>query len=126
MVASAVIVRDFSFSCVVDDSKKMTPQKRQVAFDEIMSKCVVGVGVVDTPVIDRINIFQASLRAMEEAVGKLAEMPDCILVDGPKTPSLPFQQFAIVDGDALSFSIACASVIAKVTRDRMMDYYDDI
>ena len=102
----------------------MTPRGRAEAFEEILEKCVVGIGIVDHRVIDEINIFQATLKAMEEAVMKLAEQPDCILVDGPKTPNLPFKQVPIVDGDALSFSIACASVVAKVTRDRMMEYYD--
>ncbi|MGH7197837.1 MAG: ribonuclease HII, partial [Candidatus Omnitrophota bacterium] len=64
------------------------------------------------------------LRAMEEAVMKLRQAPDCVLIDGPKAPRLPFRQFPIVDGDSLSFSIACASIVAKVTRDRIMDYYD--
>ncbi len=126
VVASAVIVRDFSFLSAVDDSKKLTAKKREAAFDEIMGKCIVGIGVVETREIDRINILQASLKAMEIAVGKLGVLPDCLLVDGNKTPKLPIRQFAIVDGDALSFSIACASIVAKVTRDRMMDYYDDV
>ena len=123
VVASAVIVRDFSFSCTVNDSKKMSAKARERAFEEILSKCVVGIGIVDCRMIDKIDIFQATLRAMEEAVMKLGEAPGVILVDGPKTPNLPFRQVPIVDGDAISFSIACASVVAKVTRDRMMEYY---
>ncbi len=126
VVASAVIVRDFSFSSDVDDSKKMSAAARDRAYDEILAKGVVGIGVVDAGFIDKINIYQATLRAMEEAVMKLKELPDCILVDGPKTPRLPFRQFPIVSGDARSFSIACASIVAKVTRDRMMEYYDDL
>ncbi|MBI3316369.1 MAG: ribonuclease HII [Candidatus Omnitrophica bacterium] len=126
VVASAVIVRDFSFSSRVDDSKKMTPVSRDAAYREILEKCVVGIGVVDPGVIDAINIFQATLRAMEEAVMKLKVVPDGVLVDGLKTPRLPLKQFAIVDGDARSFSIACASVVAKVTRDRLMEYYDEL
>jgi len=126
VVASAVIVRDFSFSAAVDDSKKMTPRSRETAFEEILGKCLVGIAVVEHDVIDRINILQASLKAMEEAVVKLGVIPDGVLIDGNKTPRLPFRQFPIVDGDAKSFTIACASVVAKVTRDRMMDYYDEI
>lgn len=126
VVASAVIVRDFSFSVSVDDSKKMTPRSREAAYEEILEKCSVGIAVVEHDVIDRINILQASLQAMEEAVMKLGVIPDGVLIDGNKTPRLPFRQFPIVDGDAKSFSIACASVVAKVTRDRMMDYYDEI
>jgi ribonuclease HII len=124
VVAGAVIVRDFSFSMRVDDSKTLTPLMRAAAYEEILEKCVVGIGVVDRDVIDEVNIHEAALRAMGEAVMKLREAPDCVLVDGAKTPKLPFRQFAIVDGDSLSFSIACASIVAKVTRDRIMDYYD--
>lgn len=123
VVASAVIVRDFSFSSVVNDSKKMSAKARESAYEEILAKCVVGVGIIDCQRIDQIDIFQATLRAMEEAVMKLGEIPNIILIDGPKTPNLPFKQVPIVDGDAISFSIACASVVAKVTRDRMMEYY---
>ena len=126
VVASAVIVRDFSFSGPIDDSKKMSAKAREAAYGEILQKCVVGIGVVEVHVIDKINIHQASLKAMEEAVMKLRQMPECLLIDGPKTPKLPFPQFPIIDGDAKSFSIACASVIAKVTRDRIMEYYDEI
>ena len=126
VVASAVIVRDFSFSAAVDDSKKMTPGSRERAYQEIFGKCSVGIGIVESGRIDEMNILEATLQAMTEAVSKLNVAPDCILVDGTKTPKLPFRQFPIVDGDAKSFSIACASVVAKVTRDRMMDYYDEI
>lgn len=126
VVASAVIVRDFSFSTPVDDSKKMTPKSREHAYNEILEKCSVGIGVVESARIDEINILEASLRAMTEAVSKLGVAPDCVLIDGLRAPKLPFRQFPIVDGDAKSFSIACASVVAKVTRDRMMNYYDEV
>ena len=126
VVASAVIVRDFSFSSTVNDSKKMSPKARETAYEEIMAKCTVGIGIIDCEMIDRIDIFQATLRAMEQAVMKLGEAPGAILVDGPKAPNLPFRQFPIIDGDAISFSIACASVVAKVTRDRMMEYYAEV
>ena len=126
VVASAVVVRYFSFSCPINDSKKMSAKARETAYQEILEKSVVGIGIADVPLIDEWNIYQAALRAMEEAVMKLRQVPDCILVDGPKTPNLPFRQFPIIDGDAKSFSIACASVVAKVTRDRIMDYYDDL
>jgi ribonuclease HII len=126
VVASAVIVRDFSFSHAVDDSKKMSAKAREDAFDEILVKCRVGIGIVEPGEIDDINILEATLKAMQEAVLKLGEAPDGLLIDGNKSPKLPFRQFTIVDGDAKSFSIACASVVAKVTRDRMMDYYDEL
>ena len=126
VVASAVIVRDFSFSEVVDDSKKMSHAAREKAFDEILARCEVGIGVVENDEIDRINILEATFKAMQDAVTRLSALPDCLLIDGNKSPKIPVRQFAIVDGDALSFSIACASVVAKVTRDRMMDYYDEL
>jgi ribonuclease HII len=126
VVASAVIVRDFSFSCRIDDSKKMSASAREKAYTEILQKCWVGLGVVECQVIDHINIFQASLRAMEEAVAKLERTPDCVLVDGPAMAKLPFRQVPVINGDAKSFSIACASIVAKVTRDRMMEYYDGL
>ncbi|OIO39154.1 MAG: ribonuclease HII [Candidatus Omnitrophica bacterium CG1_02_46_14] len=126
VVASAVIVRDFSFSARIDDSKKMSAKDRIAAYDQILEKGLVGIGVVEPEGIDTLNIFQATMKAMQDAVGKLKEIPDCLLIDGPYTPELPHKRFAIVNGDALSFSIACASIVAKVTRDRMMEYYDEI
>ena len=126
MVASAVIVRDFSFSREPDDSKKLSSKAREALYDEILTKCRVGVGIVDAGTIDRVNILQATYRAMEEAVEKLGTKPDQVLVDGNRLPKLDCRMTAVVDGDAKSFSIACASVIAKVTRDRLMDYYDEV
>ena len=125
VVASAVIVRDFSFSSRVDDSKKMTAAARNVAYEEILEKCLIGIGIIEPESIDTLNIFQATMKAMQLAVAQLKEPPECLLIDGPHHPEISLKQFAIVNGDALSFSIACASVVAKVTRDRMMDYYDD-
>ena len=126
VVASAVIVRDFSFSSRIDDSKKMSALARAAAFDEILEKSLIGIGVVEPEGIDRLNIFQATMKAMQDAVGKLKVTPDCLLIDGPHAPDLPHRRFAIVNGDGLSFSIACASIVAKVTRDRMMEYYDGL
>ena len=126
MVASAVIVRDASFSNPIDDSKKMTPAARERAYSEIFEKCVVGVGISDAPMIDEINILQATLFAMEEALKALGQVPDCVLVDGNRAPKASYRFESVVDGDAQSFSIACASVVAKVTRDRMMEVFDDL
>ncbi len=123
VVASAVIVRDFSFLSGIDDSKKMTAVSREEAYQEILTKCDVGVGIVDAESIDRWNILQATFRAMEEAVSKLSVMPDCILIDGNKVPKVAVKQIPIVGGDGVSLAIACASIVAKVTRDRMMDTY---
>jgi ribonuclease HII len=125
VVASAVIVRDVSFSVPVDDSKKMTPASRERAYFEIMEKCVVGVGIVDVHDIDRVNILQATLLAMQQALEGLGEKPDCVLIDGNKAPNTAHRHFPVVDGDASSLSIACASVVAKVTRDRMMEALDE-
>ncbi len=104
----------------------MTPRDRESACDEILAKCQVGIGVIEHDEIDQINILQASLKAMNEAVLRLGETPDCLLVDGNRAPRNSIRQFPIVDGDSLSFSIACASIVAKVIRDRMMEYYDEI
>ena len=104
----------------------MSEKARDEAYDEILAKCEVGIGVVESYEIDTINILEATMKAMQEAVGKLPVPPGCLLIDGNKSPRLPFRQFEITDGDAKSFVIACASVVAKVTRDHMMDYYDEI
>lgn len=126
VVASAVIVRDFLFRAAIDDSKRLTAREREVAYREILEKCVVGVGIIAQEVIDEITILGAAMLAMEEAVRRLAVRPDCVLIDGTKTPALPYRQYAITDGDAKSFSIACASIVAKVTRDRMMNRYHEL
>ena len=126
VVASAVIVRDFSFQHPIDDSKKMTALSRERAYDEILEKCVVGVGIVEPEEIDRVNILQATFRAMQQALEGLGVPPACVLVDGNHVTKAPHRQFPVVDGDAKSFSIACASVVAKVTRDRIMEYYDEL
>ena len=102
----------------------MSAGSRRTAFDEIFKKCVVGVSIVEQETIDRVNILEATLLAMQEAIGKLGEKPGCVLIDGPKAPRLNLRHFTIVDGDALSFSIACASIVAKVTRDALMEDYD--
>jgi ribonuclease HII len=124
VVASAVIVRDFSFLGAVDDSKKMTAKSREAVYGEIFEKCDVGIGIVDYDVIDEINILQATFRAMGQALARLKVRPDAILVDGNRKPKVMGNFFPIVDGDALSFSIACASIVAKVTRDRIMETHD--
>ena len=126
VVASAVIVRDFSFEAVIDDSKKMTARSRARAYEEILTKCSVGVGVVDSDVIDEINILEATLRAMREALKSLGHKPDRVLVDGNRSPEASSLFTPVIDGDAKSFSIACASIVAKVTRDRMMEYFDEV
>ncbi len=109
----------------VDDSKKLTSAKREELFDLIMGNALdVGIGIVKEKAIDRMNILNASLTAMREAIEKLKNPPDFILVDGnQKVPSLSLPQLPVIKGDSLSFSIAAASIIAKVTRDRIMLEY---
>jgi len=124
VVAGAVILKSLRFKAVIDDSKKLSPKGRESAYREIFKKALVGVGVVDEKVIDMINIYQATLLAMKKAVAALGAVPEYILVDGNMRLDMPHPQKYIVGGDAKSISIAAASIIAKVTRDRIMCEYD--
>jgi len=125
-VVSAAVVLPETFSIGdVDDSKKLTPKKRADLFPRIQEAALaVGVGVVDVETIDRINILQAALLSMAKAVGNLAIQPDYLLIDGPFQIPLDLPQNTLPKGDSLSISIAAASIIAKVTRDRMMVDFD--
>lgn len=140
VVASAVLLRSTSFSVRVDDSKKMTERQREQAFLEIFQKSYVGIGIMSEAVIDSHNILQATFLAMATAVRQLVgSLPaderskadfnktTILLVDGPlfKT-DLPYPFKPIIDGDAKSLSIACASIVAKVYRDRILQTYDSI
>ena len=125
VVAAAVILPEGHRIAGVDDSKKLAESKRCLLFDVIMQQAVsVGVGISDSQTIDRINILQATLRAMESAVLSLTPQPDCLLIDGISKTALQLPQKTIKKGDRLSLSIAAASIIAKVTRDRMMAAYE--
>lgn len=110
----------------VNDSKKLTAKKREELFEIIKSECFeIGVGICDHETVDRVNILQATFLAMKIAVGQLKTRPDHLLIDGKFIiPNSSLNQEAVIDGDALVFSIAAASIIAKVTRDRIMDEYD--
>lgn len=109
----------------VDDSKKLSPETRERLFDVIMAHALrVGVGMASAKVIDRINILQATRLAMQEAVGKLSPQPDFLLIDGISRIASPLPQQTIKKGDSLSLSIAAASIIAKVSRDRLMRELD--
>jgi ribonuclease HII len=125
VVAAAVILPEGHTIEGVNDSKKLSEAMRSRLYDSIMNEAVsVGVGISDNGTVDRINILQATLRAMETAVGNLTVSPDCLLIDGISKTSLMITQKTIKKGDSLSHSIAAASIIAKVTRDRMMEEYD--
>jgi ribonuclease HII len=125
VVAAAVILPAGVRIDGVDDSKKLSPEKREHLFDVIMAQALrVGVGMAGHKVIDRINILQATRLAMQEAVGKLSPPPDYLLIDGITTIASPLPQKTIVKGDVLSLSIAAASIIAKVSRDRLMRELD--
>jgi len=109
----------------IRDSKKLSSTRREVLYRLIMDQAVaVGIGVVPAPVIDRINILHATLLAMRLATDRLNVTPDLLLIDGNHPISSPLRQWTIIQGDALSISIAAASIVAKVTRDRMMVAYD--
>ena len=125
VVAAAVMLPEGLVIEGVDDSKKLTPARREIVFDRIVSsEAAYAVGIVDNEMIDRINILKASLRAMAQAVGKIKCREALVLVDGHLTiPNLDLPQLAVVGGDALCPSISAASIIAKVTRDRIMDHY---
>lgn len=124
VVAAAVILPQGLVLEEVNDSKKLSEKKREALYEIIMEEALaIGVGIVDVATIERINIKQAARLAMKEAVEKLALAPDMLLVDAEKLDA-PIEQLAIIHGDALSQSIAAASIIAKVTRDRMCFQWD--
>ncbi|MCI8524625.1 MAG: ribonuclease HII [Oscillospiraceae bacterium] len=109
----------------LDDSKKLTDQRRRTLYDVITEAAEAwSVALADERVIDEINILQATLRAMQEAVAGLTVRPDLALIDGNREPALPMEAVSIVGGDGRSASIAAASILAKVTRDRLMEELD--
>jgi ribonuclease HII len=120
VVAAAVIFRTRRVPRGIDDSKKLTSERREALYDEIMDRALVGIGEASVAEIDRFNILGATMLAMQRAVAALGSLPDHALVDGNRAPTLPCPVSTVVEGDALSLSIAAASIIAKVTRDRMM------
>lgn len=120
VVAAAVILDPNRLPSGLNDSKRLTAQKREKLFAQIKTCALVGIGVVPVETIDRLNILQATLLAMSEAIAHLPERPAAALVDGRQAPSLDCPAQTVVGGDARSASIAAASIIAKVTRDRVM------
>jgi len=124
VVASAVILNVKSFEVRIDDSKRLSERQREKAFDVILQSAVVGIGTVGPEAIDQMNILQASRLAMERALLGLEVKPDFLLIDGNVPLQTLHQREYIPQGDQRSLSIACASIIAKVTRDRIMYEYD--
>ncbi len=122
VVAAAVIFSDKIDIVGLDDSKKLSPKKREELFSQIQA-VAYGVAIVSREVIDEINILQASRLAMKQAVEQLQPVPDLLLIDGNQKIDSTLDQWAIVKGDSKSLSIAAASVLAKVTRDRIMEDY---
>lgn len=127
VVAAAVILpHDFVLDGL-DDSKKLTEKRREALFDRIREQAVAyAIATVEADEIDRINILQATFRAMQQAVTSLSISADYALIDGNRAPALQIPCQCIVGGDGLSLSIAAASVLAKVTRDRQMRKLDEI
>lgn len=121
VVSAAVILKKGEYIEGVNDSKKLSEKKREKLFDEINEKAVaVGIGIVDEKIIDEINILEATRLAMKKAVENLEVKPEHVLVDAEKKVPIDIPYTPIIKGDALSVSIAAASIIAKVTRDRML------
>jgi len=120
VVAAAVILEDDCMLSGLDDCKRVAAPLREALFEEISEKAAVGIGIVDVATIDQMNILQASLRAMQLAFAKLPQQPASALIDGNKAPDLPCSATPCIGGDRRSASIAAASIIAKVTRDRLM------
>lgn len=131
VVAAAVSLNTHRFKNRIDDSKKLTSPAREKAFQEIILNSVFGIGIVPEQVIDRVNILEATRLAMRKAVASLVAKLSVkntrrihVIVDGRLTLDIDFPYTGIVKGDSKSKSIACASILAKVTRDRLMERYD--
>ena len=124
VVAAAVVLPENYHHPEITDSKKLTPRKREELFKVIRENALsIGVGVMEASIIDDVNILQATLSAMREAVLDLDTPPDYLLVDGMQTVPVDIPQETIIKGDGLSISIAAASIIAKVSRDHIMEMY---
>lgn len=127
VVAGAVILPKDCQILYLNDSKKLSEKRRELLFKEIKEKAMAyGVGVVSSQRIDEINILQATYEAMREAIGQLGVVPGILLNDAVTIPKVSMKQIPIIKGDAKSISIAAASILAKVTRDHMMEEYDTL
>ena len=127
VVAGAVILPKDCDILYLNDSKKLSEKMRERLYDEIMEKAVAtGIGIISPARIDEINILQATYEAMRMAISNLKVKPDLLLNDAVTIPEIEIKQVPIIKGDAKSVSIAAASIIAKVTRDRLMVQYEDV
>ncbi len=127
VVAGAVVLPKGSRILYINDSKKLSAKKREELFDIIKEEALdYGIGIVDNEEIDEYNILNATYMAMNKALNALKKKPDYLLLDAVTIPDLDIKQFPIIKGDAKSISIAGASILAKVTRDRLMYKYDEI
>ncbi|MDO4599169.1 MAG: ribonuclease HII [[Ruminococcus] gnavus] len=127
VVAAAVILPGDCEILYLNDSKKLSAKRREELYGEIQSKAIaIGIGMAGPGRIDEINILQATYEAMRQAVGELAVQPQILLNDAVTIPGISIPQVPIIKGDAKSVSIAAASVIAKVTRDRLMEEYERV
>ena len=125
-VAAVILPHDLCLP-KLNDSKKLSAKVREELFDEIQEKAIaVGTALIDAQTIDRVNIYQATINGMYEAIFSLRPEPKKVLIDAVPLENLPMPSESIIKGDAKSASIAAASIIAKVTRDRLMDEYDKI
>lgn len=127
VVAGAVILPKNCEILYLNDSKQLSAEKREQLYDVILEHAVaVGIGIVSPQRIDEINILQATYEAMRQAIEKLNPQPAALLNDAVRIPQVAIQQVPIIKGDAKSVSIAAASIVAKVTRDRMMEQYEEV
>ncbi len=127
VVAAAVILPKDKYIEGVNDSKKLSPKKREKLYDDIKKEAIsVGIGIVDVDIIEEINILNATKLAMIKAVKDLKIKPDYLLIDGNQLIDIDIEKQTVVSGDAKSESIAAASIIAKVTRDRMLVNFDKL
>ena len=127
VVAGAVILPKNCEILYLNDSKQLSAEKREQLYDVILEHAVaVGIGIVSPQRIDEINILQATYEAMRQAIEKLNPQPAVLLNDAVRIPQVAIQQVPIFKGDAKSVSIAAASIVAKVTRDRMMEQYEEV
>ncbi|MCR4741175.1 MAG: ribonuclease HII [Lachnospiraceae bacterium] len=127
VVACAVILKKDCNILYINDSKKISARKREELYEKIMAEALaVGIGQVENTRIDEINILQATYEAMRQAIQNLKIKPDILLNDAVTIPGVDIKQVPIIKGDAKSISIAAASIVAKVTRDRLMEEYDSV